>query len=538
MYPYGLLATFNVMNRLHLVLVAVLAAHGLFGQSRLRKMPANVNHSSINNSAPFIALDGNTIVYLADVAEDNALTLNQTNKSGTNWTDPVILPRAVNNHLNYLYGFGLSPDGNILYISNAKSNGMGGYDIYACSRRGSSWAEPVNLLNPINSKLNDACPSPSADGMAFYFMRCETMTGTQADRCKLMVARKKPNGQWDEPTELPAFINTGNSQSPRIMGDGETLIFASNKLQPNKGGMDLYLTRFQNNSWTPPLALDFANTPGDDQFVSASSLGRYLLKHVPGTRVTELVELLFPAELRPKTTIKIEGQVSGPDQPGSAFVSIFDLRNNTKVFATNPNSAGQFVAYVKEGSVYDLSIEPALDNYTFYSRHFDLTKEKFSLLEKVSAKLKAAAAGDTIQLEGIGYRDLTADLDPLSAQELRRVKRLMDGNPRLNFTFELTLEPYLNDTLKISPDMTEIQRDTIRVPVSYAVDSVTTATRDSLVVKVRYHNNRTTAQAQTLRDYFTKAGVNNDRLKFSQKLLSAPLGEADKPRTRVKLIIR
>ena len=69
--------------------------------------------------------------------------------------------------------------------------------------------------------------------------------------------------------------------------------------------------------------------------------------------------------------------------------------------------------------------------------------------------------------------------------------------------FELTLNLYLNDTLKISPDMTEIQRDTIRVPASYAVDSVTTATRDSgLVVKVRYHNNRTTARAQTLRDYF------------------------------------
>ena len=55
-------------------------------------------------------------------------------------------------------------------------------------------------------------------------------------------------------------------------------------------------------------------------------------------RVTELVELLFPAELRPKTTIKIEGQVLGPDQPGSAFVSIFDLRNNTKVLQPTPTS--------------------------------------------------------------------------------------------------------------------------------------------------------------------------------------------------------
>jgi hypothetical protein len=537
MQPFSLLPTFNVMNRLLLVLTAVLAAQGLFGQSRLRKMPANVNHPSINNSAPYIALDGNTIIYLADVAEDYALTLNQTNKSGTNWTDPVILPRSVNNRLNYLYGFGLSPDGNILYISNAKSNGMGGYDIYSCARRGNSWAEPVNLLNPINSKMHDACPSPSADGMAFYFMRCETMNGTLADQCKLMVARKKTNGQWDEPTELPAFINTGNSQAPRIMGDGETLLFSSNKLKPGKGGMDLYMTRFQNKTWTPPVALDFANTPGDDQWASASSLGRYLLKHVPGTRVTELVELLFPAELRPKMTIKIEGMVSVSEKPESAFVSIFDLRDNSKVFDTHPNGSGQFVAYVKEGSVYDLSIDPAPDNYTFYSRRFDLTKEKFALVERMAAKLKAASSGDTIQLEGIGYRELTAELDPLSQQELRRVKRLMDGNPKLNFTFELSLEPYLNDTLKLSADMTEIQRDTIRIPVSYAVDSVTTATRDSLVVKVRYHNNRTAAQGQTLKEYLIKQGIGNDRMKFTERLLPAPNPDADKPRTRVKLII-
>ena len=98
----------------------------------------------------------------------------------------------------------------------------------------------------------------------------------QSDNCKILRVKKKPNGQWDVPEELPASINTGNSQTPRIMADGETLVFASNKMAGGKGGMDLYLTRFTNNTWSNPVPLDFVNTDKDDQYVSAAGLGRYL----------------------------------------------------------------------------------------------------------------------------------------------------------------------------------------------------------------------------------------------------------------------
>jgi len=531
------LPIFRIMNkRLPLILCLCISTCSAWGQAKLRKMPANINNPAINNYAPYLALDGNSMLYLADVAEDNALTLNYTARIGTDWQDPVILPRTINNHLNYLTGFALSPDGSILYISNSKSNGMGGYDIYSCQRKGNSWAEPVNLLVPINSRMNDACPSPSADGTAFYFMRCEVMNNTLADKCKLMVTFKKPNGQWDEPIELPSFINTGNSQSPRIMGDGETLLFASNKLQPNKGKMDVYITRLKNGQWSVPQPADFINTDADDQFVTASSLGRYLVRDARGTRSNELVELLFPAELRPKTTVKIEGIVSGPENPGSAFISIFDLKDQRKVFSAKPGPDGQFVAYMTEGSVYDLSIEPEKDNFTFFSQVYDLTKEKFPLLEKVKASIKAAASGDEIMLEGISFLARTAELNPSSSQELRRLKRMMEGNPNKSFAITVSMAGYQVDSVRSNPDLTETLIDSVRIPVRYKIDSVTTGTRDSIVVKLRYHNNRTSAQASALRDYFIRQGIKADRVRSSGIAVPEPLPESQK--IRVKLTIQ
>src|SRR6185436_20565660 len=109
-------------------------------------------------------------------------------------------------------------------------------------------------------KSNDGCPTFTTDGNTMYFMRCDKMDMQKADKCKIFVSHKKPTGQWEEPTELPGTINSGNSQTPRIMADGETLIFSSDKLSPNKGGMVLYESKLVQGQWTKPIALDFINT--------------------------------------------------------------------------------------------------------------------------------------------------------------------------------------------------------------------------------------------------------------------------------------
>lgn len=517
------------------VLCFMLVASTVNGQAKVRKMANNLNHPAINNYAPFISLDGNSMVYVADIAEDHELTLAYTTRQGVNWKDAVILPKLVNNRLNYLKGFALSPDGKTLYISNQRTNGMGGYDLYASRLIGANWEEPVNMLLPANSKGNEACPSLSLDGSSFYYMRCDKMDANSAGGCRILQMKKKPNGQWDNPVELPAYINTGNSQAPRIMGDGETLIFSSDRLQPNKGGMDLYFTRLSRGTWSRPQPLDFVNSTGDDQFVSSTAAGMYLLKESQGQHSSELVEFLFPPEIRPKGTLRIEGQLSGPPDLSAAYVTAYNLDDQEQSSLTQPAKDGSFLTYLTYGHRYEISVEPAIDHYTFFSRVFDLRGEGNAMIEKLHVVLTPTESDAVLDLEGIQFEPATANLKTTSSQEIGRLVRLMRSNPAKSFAIEVTLYGYEEDSLRSTADLTEVAYDTTKIPVTYQVDSVTTATRDSLVIRTRYHNDRTLAQARALATALMKEGIPAGKLAVSGSAIKEALPE--KRRTEVQVIV-
>ncbi len=494
------------------------------GQAQIRKLPANINHPTINVTGPFTNLDGNTLLFLSDYADDDKIVMYHTTRiDGVNWKDPVMLPKTINNGLNYLKGYTLSPDGKTIYLSNSRAGGLGGFDIYKVEQKGNFWSELTNLGLPLNSKGNEGSPTFSADGSAVYFMRCEKMTFDKAENCKLMVSRKKPNGQWDEPIELPASVNTGNSQTPRIMGDGETLIFSSDKLPGNKGGMDLYMTRWNGSGWSAPVALDFVNTANNDQFVSATSLGRYLMKDAPGQRKSEIVEIIFPAALKPKATMKVDGTAA----PATTYISVVNVKDQSKFFNGRPTASGSFILYLNEGNKYDLSIEPEQDNYTFYSKEFDLTVDKFPQIEKVSAALKPVASGDEIELAGISFKPNSFELTPGSSQELRRVVRMVKGNPSFQFNIDITLYGYRQDSVQTEADLTESYADTTRIPVSYLVKDSTsvdfnkTLTRDSLIVKKMFHNDRTPHQSLEVVNYLVSQGIPAKNLSLSHHAIAA-----------------
>ncbi len=520
--------------RLLLLVIFTFVLSTSCAQSQVRKFPPSINHPGFNNFAPFISLDGTALVYLSNVAEDDALALLYTSKNGPDWRDPVQLPKSINHHLNFIRGFGLSADGKSVYVSNPKANGVGGYDLYVSRYNGTSWSEPENLTLPINTKGNEACPSFTTDGNTMYFMRCESMDTYKAAGCSLWMVSKKPNGQWGDPQAFPAFINTGNSQAPRILGDGETLIFSSDKLSPNQGGMDLYMTKWSAGHWSSPLPLNFTNSPGDDQFASASALGMYLLRDAKGTRNQELIEMLFPTELKPKAVMKIEGTVS--IEGGTApFVTVFNLKDQTKAAFAQPGKDGKFFLYVPEGNRYELSIEPDRDNYTYYSKVYDLTGERIPQVERVNTALRPLSAGDEIALEDIRFRKSSAELDPEATQEMRRLTRMLKGNPSRYFAFEVLLKGHVIDSVRSDADLTEVTTDTLKIPVTFRIDSVTTGTRDSIVLRTRYHNDRTLKQAQTIAQYLIQEGIPSARIAVSGKAEGEAIIENRK--TLVKLIV-
>jgi hypothetical protein len=494
----------------------------------MRKLPSTINHPSVNAYAPYLSADANALVFISDNAEDYVLTPFYTFRDVADWSEPRMFPKSIYTRLNFLNGFGLSADGKKLYFTTLKTPGVGGFDIWTSDWKGSSWSEPVNPGLPLNTRGHEGCPSVTPDGNTIYFMRCETMDQNKGYNCKLFRSVKKVNGQWDEATELPAEINTGNSQTPRIMADAETLIFASDRMPNNKGGMDLYLTRLVNGTWTKPVALDYINSDKDDQWVSVAALGRYLVKDAMGTRKNEILEYLIPDQFRPKGMMKIDGKITDPSgAPVSAYVAIFDLTKNKRYYSGRPYADGSFIVYAMEGSQYELSVDPEQDHITYYSKQFDLTSDKIPQIEKVTAVIKPVSAGDEFDLGSIKFKPYTADIDERSssAAELKRFLRVVKASPNLKFEIQVLLNGYMEDSVQSQPDLTEALYDSIHT----TYDDIDTLgqlyERDTVMVHATFHNDRTWQQAESIVSYLVRQGANEGSFTFFGNAIPATVPE-------------
>lgn len=114
---------------------------------------------------------------------------------------------------------------------------------------------------PFNSE-DYSCghPSLSADGQHMYFV--SDMPGGQGGTDIYRVKFK--NGQWGQPENLGAIVNTtGNEMFPYIHQDG-TLYFSSNA-HNSMGGLDVFMTYFYKDRWMKPENLNYPmNTTKDD----------------------------------------------------------------------------------------------------------------------------------------------------------------------------------------------------------------------------------------------------------------------------------
>lgn len=532
-------------------LIVVLSPFSAFTQAKIRKLPQIINHPAMNLFAPFISLDEQTLLFTTDYGDENTLTVYFTVKSGIDWIIPKPMPAYVNNRINFVYGYTLSPDGKTIFLSSLKSGGVGGYDILMGTFKQGNYTELSNPGMPINSRLNDASPTLTPDGKTMYFMRCETMNQTSCSACRIFSTVKNNLGQWGEATALPATINTGNSQFPRIMADGQTLIFSSNTM-PNSKGMDLYMVRLKDGIWANPEALTFVNTDGDDSFVSVSALGRYLLRSSKGQMKNELVEYLFPPDQKPTGVLKVDGLVKDAGgQPLVPYLSVTDVASGKRILSTRPENDGSFTVYLPEGARYLLAADPERSEYTYFLQPFDLTGDPPLTPQHIEIQLGTARAGDTLMLNDVLYQPYTAQLDPASGPEISRLARLIKGVPGLKFNLHVALSGYREDSIQSDPDLTQIRYDStyqivertdtvvtyyptaseLAMPGAPAdtlhrYDSLSSSPGESkvhievtsdtvLFVRVRYHNDRTTQQAGALEQALVAQGVDPNQLTIS-----------------------
>ena len=143
-------------------------------------------------------------------------------------------------------------------------------DLYFTEKQGSIWSELVKVLpTTVNGRYHDGAAAISPGSRQMFFSRSNPGGKNNEGwvNLKLFVA-DNDQGVWAGVREWPYNSMGKNNCHPALSADGKTLVFASDR-DGSTGGMDLYISIFENGQWTEPRNLGpEINTAGNELFPS------------------------------------------------------------------------------------------------------------------------------------------------------------------------------------------------------------------------------------------------------------------------------
>ncbi len=180
----------------------------------------------------------------------------------------------------------IAADGQTLYFTACmRPDGFGDCDIYKSTIVGDQWSRPVNLGPNVNSKYFDAQPSIAPDQSRIYFVSTRPGPNSDGDNSNwenmdIWYSDWDPDLEDWKPAQNLTAINTKCQDcGPFIAADNQTLFFSSKCHQPNYGGLDFYVIKYDpaTKTWSKPQNLGQPiNTPEDELFITLPASGDVL----------------------------------------------------------------------------------------------------------------------------------------------------------------------------------------------------------------------------------------------------------------------
>src|SRR5699024_5057160 len=173
---------------------------------------------------PKLTADNHTLIFTRK--ESNKENFYASIKEKDQWTEARILEGDINTESFNEGSHCISLDGKYLFFAGCnRPDGLVSCDIYMSKKEDGRWSAPHKLASPVNTSGWESQPAISADGRTLYFVSTRPGGYGGADIWK---SELKNNGNWSEPENLGASINTPyDESSPYIHGDNKTLYFAS-----------------------------------------------------------------------------------------------------------------------------------------------------------------------------------------------------------------------------------------------------------------------------------------------------------------------
>ncbi|MDH5381365.1 MAG: OmpA family protein, partial [Cyclobacteriaceae bacterium] len=204
---------------------------------------------------------------------------------------------------------------------------------------------------------------------------------TYGDR-DLYVSFLKEDSTWTEPLNLGDMINTANVEgSPFLAADDQTLYFSSNGFS-GYGGMDVYVSTRLDDTWTnwsePRNMGPQVNSKFEDVFfnVPASSEFAYYSRGISDDD-TDIFRIALPLFQIPEPTIVVKGKMLNAINEDPIFgVVNYERISDGKaigIIQSNPQT-GEYELILPAGENYSLKAEA--EGYLPESKELDLSEVK------------------------------------------------------------------------------------------------------------------------------------------------------------------
>lgn len=155
-----------------------------------------------------------------------------------------------------------TPDGRTLYFVKS-TPAFTDWKIWVTQRTDDSWSPPE--VAPFSGKHRDADPFVSADGKSLYFISDRPLDGERKADMDIWVTERTEGGEWGEPRNLGAPVNTSASEwLPRLAASG-ALYFGSDR-PGGSGKTDLYRARSDGDTFAEPENLGPAINSSADEY--------------------------------------------------------------------------------------------------------------------------------------------------------------------------------------------------------------------------------------------------------------------------------
>lgn len=365
--------------------------------------------------------------------DDEDLVVSRKDAAGR-WTTPVSISGKINSTLNE-GTCAVSADGRkIIFTSCVGRDGLGSCDLYQSEKLGSEWTEPQNLGKAVNTADWESQPSLSADGRTLYFVS-ERNGGL--GRRDIWYTTLNEKGEWSQARNLGKPINSVYDElSPFIHANNSTLYFASNGLV-GFGGYDLFSAEKDSaNKWSEPRNLGTPINTYEDQFsffITADGKKGYYSHEEKGQGNTrsKIIEIEIPEDKRVRRTSNyVHGTVTDKDtgKPLKAKIELIDIdRNDVQSLVYSDSLTGEYLIVLTQGSEYALYINKV--SYLFQNVNFNYSEVKNFEPITLDIRLEKIREGSVAILKNIFFDHDKYVLRDKSITELQKVKRFMEDNP-------------------------------------------------------------------------------------------------------------